>query len=98
MTVVRFVFLVFISAGMAMAALWQTKQIVRVGYDITRLEEKRLVLEEKNRRLESQVNALRSPESILKNLDEMNLDLLPPGEEAEGSLSFVLKQRGTNGR
>jgi hypothetical protein len=71
---------------MAMFNLWQSKQIVRMGYQITSLEEKKVTLEERNRRLESQINTLRSPENILRHLDDMNLELLPPGEEMEESI------------
>ncbi|MFQ5956157.1 MAG: hypothetical protein ACE5KK_00095 [Candidatus Brocadiales bacterium] len=81
MAVVRIVILIFVTTGMAMAVLWHARQTVSVGYRITALEKKKAVLEERNRMLEGQISALKSPKNILKNLDEMNVGLLPPGEE-----------------
>lgn len=81
MAVVRILILLFVTVGMAMAVLWHARQTVSVGYKITALERKKTVLEERNRMLEDQVSALRSPVNILKSLDEMDVELLPPGEE-----------------
>lgn len=80
MAVVRIVILLVITLGMAMAVLWHARHTISAGYKITMLERKKAVLEERNRMLEDQINALKSPDNILKNLEEMGLELLPPGE------------------
>lgn len=80
MLLVRVLFLIFISVGMAMVVLWESKGIVRMGYKVTALEKKRTYLEEKNQELGIEVSSLRSPQKILQRLEDMGLELLPPGE------------------
>ncbi|MFQ5862689.1 MAG: hypothetical protein ACE5IC_06160 [Candidatus Brocadiales bacterium] len=98
MAVVRILILLFITTGMAMAVLWHARQTVIVGYEITKMERKKAVLEERNRMLEDQISALRSPGNILKSLDEMDLELLPPGEGGGDLTSLVVGQRGRKGK
>lgn len=81
MAVVRILILLFVTIGMAMAVLWHARHTISAGYKITMLERKKAILEERNRMLEDQISALKSPGNILKSLDEMGLGLLPPGEE-----------------
>lgn len=80
MLLVRTLFLIFISVGMAMVVLWESKGIVRMGYKVTALERKKAYLEEKNQELGSEVSSLRSPQKILQRLEDMGLELSPPGK------------------
>lgn len=80
MLLIRTLFLIFISVGMAMVVLWESKGIVRMGYKVTALERKKAYLEEKNQELGSEVSSLRSPQKILQRLEDMGLELLPPGK------------------
>ncbi len=80
MAIVRIVILLCITTGMAMTVLWHARQTVTVGYRITELEDKKVILEERNRMLDGQISSLKAPAQILKNLDEMDIELLPPGE------------------
>ena len=80
MAIVRIVILLCLTTGMAMAVLWHVRQTVTVGYRITELEDKKAIIEERNRMLDGQISSLKAPAQILKNLDEMDIELLPPGE------------------
>ena len=80
MLLIRVLFLIFISVGMAMVVLWESKGIVRMGYKVTALEKKKAYLEEKNQELGSEVSSLRSPQKILQRLEDMGLELSPPGK------------------
>lgn len=80
MLLIRTLFLIFISVGMAMVVLWESKGIVRMGYKVTALERKKAYLEEKNQELGSEVSSLRSPQKILQRLEDMGLELSPPGK------------------
>lgn len=93
MAVIRIVILLSITTGMAVAVLWHARQTVSVGYKITALEKKKAAMEERNRMLEDEVSALRSPENVLKNLDKMELELVPPGEGNGDLASLVVDQR-----
>jgi len=63
-----------------MVVLWESKGIVRMGYKVTALERKKAYLEEKNQELGSEVSSLRSPQKILQRLEDMGLELSPPGK------------------
>ena len=63
-----------------MVVLWESKGIVRMGYKVTALEKKKAYLEEKNQELGSEVSSLRSPQKILQRLEDMGLELSPPGK------------------
>ena len=63
-----------------MAVLWHVRQTVTIGYRIVELENKKAIIEERNRMLDGQISSLKAPAHILKNLDEMDIELLPPGE------------------
>jgi cell division protein FtsL len=92
-------FLITVSVGMAMVVLWESKEVVKAGYEITALEKKAGYLEEKNLELGTEISSLRSPQRILGKLADMGLELLPP---EEGSLkknpNTVSKSRMANGR
>ncbi len=97
MAVIRIVIFLSITTGMAMAVLWHARQTVSVGYEITALERKSAILEERNRMLEGQISSLRSPGNILKSLEEMDLELQPPGEARGDAASIIVGQRGRKG-
>ncbi len=78
MAIARIMILLVVTTGMAMVVLWHARQTVIVGYRITELEKKRAILEERNRVLAGQIGTLKSPGRILKNLDDMDIELLPP--------------------
>ncbi len=85
MAIVRIMILLVVTTGMAMAVLWHARQTVIVGYRITELEKKRAILEERNRVLAGQIGTLKSPGRILKNLDDMDIELLPPVPPVEAN-------------
>ncbi len=78
MAIVRIMILLGVTTGMAMVVLWHVRQTVIVGYRIIELDKKRAILEERNRVLAGQIGTLKSPGRILKNLDDMDIKLLPP--------------------
>ncbi len=85
MPIVRIMILLVVTTGMAMVVLWQVRQTVIVGYRIIELDKKRAILEERNRVLAGQIGTLKSPGRILKNLDDMDIKLLPPVPPVEAS-------------
>lgn len=92
MAMIRIVILLFITTVMAMGVLWHARQTISTGYRITALEKKKAILAERNRMLEGQISALKSPGNILKSLDEMDLELLPPGENG-GEVAGLIKKK-----
>lgn len=93
MAIVRIVILLSITLGMAMAVLWHARQTVSIGYRVTELEKKKATMEERNRVLEDEISALQSPDNILKSLDKMELELVPPGEKKRDLANLVVEQR-----
>ncbi len=85
MAIVRIMILLGVTTGMAMVVLWHVRQTVIVGYRIIELDKKRAILEERNRVLAGQIGTLKSPGRILKNLDDMDIKLLPPVPPVEAS-------------
>ncbi len=63
-----------------MVVVWESKKALRAGYLVTALERKKAHLEERNWELRNEVNSLRSPQRIIKRMEDMGLGLLPPGE------------------
>lgn len=85
MAIVRIMILLGVTTGMAMVVLWHVRQTVIVGYRIIELDKKRAILEERNRVLAGQIGTLKSPGRILKNLDDMDIKLLPPVPPVEAN-------------
>ena len=85
MAIVRIMILLGVTTGMAMVVLWHVRQTVIVGYRIIELDKKRIILEERNRVLAGQIGTLKSPGRILKNLDDMDIKLLPPVPPVEAN-------------
>lgn len=98
MLVARVLFLISVSVGMAMVALWESKEVVRVGYEITALEKKKDYWGEKNLELGTEISSLRSPRKILGKLADMGIELLPPEGNRSNSTGMVSTSRITNGR
>ncbi len=55
---------VFVVAAMLLAYVWSRLAYVELGYEISRLNEHRAVVFEKNRRLRVELGKLKSPERI----------------------------------
>ncbi len=97
MAVIRIVIFLSITTVMAMAVLWHARQTISAGYMITALEKKRTILAERNRMLEGQIRALKSPGNILKSMDAMGIGLLPPGDKSGEVAGVVIKKWDGNG-
>ena len=73
----RFV-LVLVAFGLvAMMTVWQHVQSVQAGYEITRLRRERDIIAEENRRLELEADRLKSPEYLLRWIEENKPELKP---------------------
>ncbi len=82
-----------------MVVLWESKGIVKMGYEITALEKRKDYLEEKNLELGSEISSLRSPQRILQKLADMGLDLSPPEKgNLKDNPSVASSSKVTNGR
>lgn len=84
---------------MAMVVLWESKGIIKAGYEVTALERRKAYLEEKNLELYTEVSSLRSPQKVLQRLEDMGLELLPPGEgNSKDNPKTASRSKVTNGR
>ncbi|HHT9152717.1 MAG TPA: hypothetical protein ACFYEM_04200 [Candidatus Hypogeohydataceae bacterium YC40] len=95
----RMFFLIFISVGMAMVVLWESKEVVKIGYEVTTLEREKAYMEEKNLELKTEISALRSPQKILQRLEDMGLELIPPEKgNLKDSPNMASNSKVTHGR
>jgi cell division protein FtsL len=78
-TVLLYLAVTVVVCGAFLAFTWQQFAILRDGYTISELQDKRDKLIEANRTLESQVASLRTPDRITRYAVN-NLGLVPPKE------------------
>jgi len=76
------VFLVVVAMGIAGALflISQRSAITRTGYRVAQSELDRRRLVEQNRHLEARVARLKTPASLVKRIQTLQLDLVPPEE------------------
>ena len=79
----KFLPLVGITVIMTLFIVWEQVQTTKCGYKVAELQKKITDLQEKNRRLECQVSALRKPERIAQAIQSMKLDLAQPLENRD---------------
>ncbi|MBI5560421.1 MAG: cell division protein FtsL [Deltaproteobacteria bacterium] len=74
---IRFMYLSFLAVTVTVAVvslyLWSRLKVVDIGYEISRLNEARAALLEKNRRLRFELTELKSPQRVEKIGAEMGL-------------------------
>ncbi len=79
----KFLPLVGITVIMTLFIVWEQVQTTKCGYKVAELQKKITDLQEKNRRLECQVSALKKPERIAQAIQSMKLDLAQPLENRD---------------
>ncbi len=75
------ILLVFMFIVVASVFLWSRLRVVNIGYEISRANEQRSLLMEKNNRLRLELTRLKSPEKIEKVAHEELLLGPPTGEQ-----------------
>jgi len=85
MSATRTVILVACAVTMGMFLVWQRSEIRRVGYQCGSLQKRAMQLEEENRRLLSDVCALKSPQLVMSKARSMELGLVEHGTPPEAA-------------
>ncbi|MBI4008228.1 MAG: hypothetical protein HY354_06985 [Planctomycetes bacterium] len=79
----KFLPLVGITVIMTLFIVWEQVQTTKCGYKVAELQKKITDLQEKNRRLECQVSALKKPERVVNAIQSMGIDLAQPLENKD---------------
>ncbi|MBI2560384.1 MAG: hypothetical protein HYW14_04545 [Planctomycetes bacterium] len=68
---------------MTLLIVWEQIHTTKYSYEVAKLQKKITDLQEKNRRLECQVNALKKPERVVNAIQSMGIDLAQPLENKD---------------
>lgn len=75
--------LIGITVIMALLIVWEKVQATKYGYEMAIIHNKINGLREKNRRLESDISALKKPQRIVQSIQSMGLNLAQPLENKD---------------
>ena len=77
----RFVFVLCAFLLVGMLTVWQKGQSTQAGYDVSRLISAKESLERRNKRLRIESDRLKLPDTLLGNVERLELNLHPAGPD-----------------
>ena len=91
MKVCRYGFILVVLLVMAIFAMSEGSRIIKIGYDVTKMENDLARLSEDNKKLRFKSDKLKWPEIISLKVKDMNLNLIIQKEEGIAVVKNLIK-------